>query len=78
MKHIVKLEPNKYLHLDTYRDDLIEPRNLLLGILSSCICIGIAAITVAAMLGHDITLDSSDGSTRRIPIQHGAQVETKR
>lgn len=52
MKHIVKLDKGKYLHLDSYG----ERKELSLGTAFAwCIAIGIATITTGAMLGTDVT-----------------------
>ena len=52
MKQIIKLDKGKYIHLDSYG----ERKELSLGTAFVwCIAIGIAAITVTAMLGTDVT-----------------------
>lgn len=52
MKHIVKLDKGKYLHLDSYG----ERKELSLGnAFAWCMVIGIAIITTGAMLGTDVT-----------------------
>tara|TARA_R110000868_G_scaffold153267_2_gene378622 strand:+ start:576 stop:788 length:213 start_codon:yes stop_codon:yes gene_type:complete len=52
MKHIVKLDKGKFIHLDTYGQ---SPRRSHEPILAYCMVIGIAIITVGAMLGTDVT-----------------------
>ena len=51
MKHIVKLDRSKYVHLDTYGESSSFVGNALIAIT----VIGIAVITAGAMLGVDIT-----------------------
>jgi len=52
MKHIVKLDKGKYIHLDSYG----ERKELSLGTAFVwSIAIGIATITTGAMLGTDVT-----------------------
>ena len=52
MKHIVKLDKGKYIHLDSYG----ERKEFSLGIAFVwCIVFGIATITTGAMLGTDVT-----------------------
>jgi hypothetical protein len=52
VKHVVKLDKGKYIHLDSYG----ERKELSLGnAFVCCILIGIATITVGAMLGIDVT-----------------------
>ena len=52
MKHIVKLDKGKYIHLDSYG----ERKELSLGTAFVwCIAIGIATITTGAILGTDVT-----------------------
>ena len=52
MKRIIKLDKGKYIHLDSYG----ECKESSLGTFFVwCILIGIATITVTAMLGTDVT-----------------------
>ena len=52
MKQIIKLDKGKYIHLDSYG----ERKELSLGnAFVWCMLIGIATITVGAMLGTDVT-----------------------
>ena len=52
MKQIIKLDKGKYIHLDSYG----EHKELsLVTAFVWCILIGIATITVGAMLGTDVT-----------------------
>lgn len=53
MKHIVKLAPNRYVHLDTYGEP--QQGNLLTNVLLTFMVLFIATITTSAMLGIDIT-----------------------
>ena len=52
MKHITKLGPNHYIHLDSYG---IKPMSPLSKFLATAFTIAIASITVGAMFGMDIT-----------------------
>jgi hypothetical protein len=79
MKHIVRLSPNHYVHLDSYGMTPMEKAGSFVGkALVFITATSIAAITTGAMLGYDITQFNFDGSTQRVPIQHSSQVETKR
>jgi uncharacterized Fe-S cluster-containing radical SAM superfamily enzyme len=56
MKHIVKLDKGKYIHLDSYG----EPRahhlqSLIESLIGFSMVLGISIITVGAMLGTDVT-----------------------
>ena len=52
MKEIIKLGVNRYVHLDSYGTQRETPvANFLVGIF----CVAIAAMTVGAALGVDIT-----------------------
>jgi hypothetical protein len=52
MKHIIKLGVNRYIHLDSYETHGETPlSNLFVGIF----CVAIAAMTVGAAMGVDIT-----------------------
>lgn len=52
MKQIVKLGASKYIHLDSYRKRHARPLEILM---STLMVIGIATVTVAAILGSDPT-----------------------
>ena len=56
MKHIVKLDKGKYIHLDSYG----EPRDhhlqsIIESLIGFSMVLGISIITVSAMLGADVT-----------------------
>ena len=51
MKHIVRLDRNQYVHLDSYGERSQFIGNVLIGI----VVIGIAALTAGAMLGVDVS-----------------------
>jgi hypothetical protein len=51
MKHILKLDTNKYVHLDSYETGETPVANFWVALL----CISIAALTVSAAMGVDIT-----------------------
>lgn len=51
MKHIVRLDPKKYVHLDSYGESSSFVGNMLIGI----VVIAIAAITAGALVGVDVT-----------------------
>lgn len=61
MKHIVRLNRNQYVHLDSYGETSNFVGNVLIGIF----VIGIAVITAGAMLGVDVT----NPSPVQTPIQ---------
>jgi hypothetical protein len=79
MKRIIKFKPFHYVHLDSYGVAPMKQTESFVGkALVFITATSIAAITVGAMLGYDITQFNFDGSTQRVPIQHSSQVETKR
>lgn len=51
MKHIIKLGVNRYIHLDSYETRETPLANVCVGI----IAVLIAACTIGAMVGVDIT-----------------------
>ena len=52
MKHIVKLDRGKYVHLDSYGE---PPAKYMEAFLVTCMVLGMSIITVGAMLGTDVT-----------------------
>lgn len=79
MKQIVKLGTNRYIHLDSYVDEYtVRVPSKLENFFVFLVVSSIACVVAGAMLGLDITTLFNNGSTRGIPVQHGAQVETKR
>lgn len=52
MKHIVKLDRDKYVHLDSYGE---PPAKYIESFLVVCMVLGMSIITVGAMLGTDVT-----------------------
>ena len=78
MKQIIRLQPNRYIHLDTYvNEDAVEHSRLENFFIFSFITI-LAAVITAAMLGCDFTTLFGNGSTRGVPVPHSTQVEAKR
>jgi hypothetical protein len=56
MKHIVKLDKGKYIHLDSYYERREHPlQSTIESIIGFSLMVAIATITVGAMLGTDVT-----------------------
>jgi len=52
MKHVVKLDRGKYVHLDSYGE---PPAKYIEAFFVTCMVLGMSIITVGAMLGTDVT-----------------------
>jgi hypothetical protein len=52
MKQIIRLAKGKYIHLDSYNEQYAHPFKVFM---SGLLVVGIATITVAAILGCDPT-----------------------
>lgn len=62
MKRIVRLDPNKYVHLDSYGESHVS--HYVGQALCAIVVLAIASLTVGAMLGVDISNPSP------VPTQH--------
>jgi hypothetical protein len=62
MKHIIKLGVNKYIQLDSYETRETPLANVCVGI----IAVLIAALTIGAMVGVDITNPAQPNHVHRI------------
>ena len=52
MKHVVKLDRGKYVHLDSYGE---PPAKYIEAFFVTCMVLGMSIITVGAMFGTDVT-----------------------
>lgn len=62
MKHIISLGRNRYVHLDSYGEQIKGP---VTNFLMFLFVIGIASMTAGAMVGIDITQPTAQPSIQR-------------